>query len=350
MMLLTHDGFRGHPRQFEKKSRPDKQHKRSCGGEDRRNDRAEMGLIHPRRGVKVGSAGKEGVVRYGKKIGRVQKGTGQDDNQYGDLPRLDAPQGEIPLADKATHGWYPDDAERPEKEGRHRDGHHLPDPPHLADLLETGMGDDGAGAEEEGYLAECVHDNMDHPACHPHDTHEPSGHDNIGKLAHRRVREPRLEVILPESEERTDDDRDGYEVEQEHVERKGVHQVNAEDVKTDSQNGKNPHLDDRNRVQERADRRRSHHGGWEPRVDGHDGGLADSRDEEDEGEDQDRPSGLPREDTLIREIEGSRIPVSDDHGREKKGDGGAHEVSQVLPSREPRLSILVVGNQRVGGQ
>ncbi len=75
------------------------------------------------------------------------------------------------------------------------------DPLHLADLLETGMGDDGAGAEEERDLAECVHDNMDHPARHPHDTHEPPRHNNIGKLAHRRVREPRLEVILPEGEE-----------------------------------------------------------------------------------------------------------------------------------------------------
>ena len=86
-------------------------------------------------------------------------------------------------------------------------GMRRPMPSMLADLVNMGGGVNGSGGKEERDLRDGVRGDMERGADDRDRRESADAENDIGKLANRRVGEPAFQIVLPERDQRCDDER-----------------------------------------------------------------------------------------------------------------------------------------------
>src|ERR1700737_3784657 len=106
-------------------------------------------------------------------------------------------------------------------------------------------------------------------------------------------------------------------------------------------------------MQERADRRGSHHGGRQPAVQWHDGVLGETKQEE--GKYDKEQYGMRCQlrcwkDSALAEIEGSGHVIRQDYCGQEQYFGSTEKIDDVLASASLGLVGLLMRDERIGGQ
>ena len=140
-------------------------------------------------------------------------------------------------------------------------------------------------------------------------------HHDVGKLRDRRICKHALQVSLAQRDEACGDDRKRRRIQQPAAARHREQVVDAEDIDNDLRDREHAGLDDRNGVQQRADRCRRHHRRRQPAMHGHHGRLADAEHEQPEQQAHRWTGHLAFEDAAWREVAGAGRDVGPDDGR-----------------------------------
>ncbi len=209
---------------------------------------------------------------------------------------------------------------------------------------------DGAGAKEQGDLAEGVHRDLQSTPGDPGGIGEHCPQDHVGQLADRRIGEPRLQIVLGQRHQRGEQDGDGGDIGERRAGSAAGDQLEAEHVDHDLQDREHAGLDHRHRMQQRADRGGRHHRGRQPAVERHQGGLADAEDVEGQ-EDRQQPAAHPlRQDAARLEVEAAGQDVGQGDRQDQEAQRGAEQEAQIDPPGPARLGRAAMGDQRIGRQ
>ena len=139
---------------------------------------------------------------------------------------------------------------------------------------------DRAGAEEQGDLANGVHDDVHRGARDASGGSKHGAQHHIAKLTNGRVGQPRLEVVLAHGDEGGEGQ---GECRDPHNKVAGAglgKEVDSQYIDHDLGNGEDTGFDHSHRMQQRADGCWCNHGTWQPAVKRHQGGLADTKGEQ----------------------------------------------------------------------
>ena len=171
--------------------------------------------------------------------------------------------------------------------------------------------------------------------------------DDVGELAHGRVCEPRLEVVLGHRHQRGDQDGGAGGVHQPDAGRGLPQQVEAEDVEEHLQHREDPRLDHGHRVQQGADRGRGDHGRGQPAVKGDERRLAcpEGVEQEQAG---DGGAAVSLEDAPLGELEGAGQVPGPEQGRQQEEERGAEQDAEIDAAAAAGGRGAPVGHQRVG--
>ena len=130
-----------------------------------------------------------------------------------------------------------------------------------------------------------------------------------------------------------------------------LHRIHAEDVKHDADGGEHADLDDRDGVEQGADRRGGDHGAGEPIVEGHHGVLGEAENAAGVQGRHHPAVNIRRQDAggdVVGEVEVPLQDVDQDHGRQHQALGGAGQIGEVFPAALVAFLVLVVGDQGIG--
>ena len=132
------------------------------------------------------------------------------------------------------------------------------------------------------------------------------GHDDVRQLRDGRIGQQAFEVLLPERHDARGDDRERSGVQQPAAARLRKQEIHTEDVHDDLGDRKYTRFDDRHCMQQRTHGCRRNHGGRQPTMHGHDGGLADAKYEQPEQQADRGPLDMACEESTGYEITAAR--------------------------------------------
>ena len=118
---------------------------------------------------------------------------------------------QVELAHEQNERWDADHAEGRERERAHRDGHLAADAGQLAHILAVRPRVYGACAEDQRDLRYAVAHDVEQRSDERSGAQQRSAEHDVGEVGHGRVREPPLEVVLPQRDRRRQDYRRGGE-------------------------------------------------------------------------------------------------------------------------------------------
>ena len=130
-----------------------------------------------------------------------------------------------------------------------------------------------------------------------------------------------------------------------------AHGVRTEDEEENPERGEDPGLDHSHSVQQRADRRGSHHGRGQPTVQRHQRVLGES--EQEQSEDHEEQRGLfgnspGRQDPAALEVQGSGHVVGEDDRGDEEHFRRPQKIDDVLAGARPGLGGLLVTHEWIG--
>jgi len=264
---------------------------------------------------------------------------------------LHGPGQQLPLSHKARHGRRADHGKRSHRKGRKGKGHGAPQAAHLRNALLVRGHIDSPGAEKERNLGKGVVGNVHNAALNA--VHGKQGHaqNDVGKLAHRGIGQPRLKVVLGQRDDRGRKDGEGNKIGRGHAQVEAFHQVCAEDVEHDPRGAEHAHLHHGHSVQQGRHRRRRNHGPRQPVVQRHDavfGKAQQAADVEHRGQGIADPAVEDALVAVVGKVQIAREHVDDDHGGQHQTLGRSGQVDDILARAFIPLFVLVVGHQGVG--
>src|SRR5690606_324995 len=213
-----------------------------------------------------------------------------------------------------------------------------------------------AGAEEQRDLREGVDDDV-HPAREDRQViRQRGGQHDVGELADRRIREPQLQVVLAQREDRGDQQRRRRRVLDGLRRSVRAQRDETENVYGDLEDRKHAELDHGDGVQQRRNRRRRDHRRRQPAMERHQRRLAGAESEQRENQRQqpgrdarDELVSLPEHPALDkRQRPGQDIGPA--HRRQQKHDGRAEQYRQVRSSGGAVPLLPAVRDERVSGE
>ncbi len=181
-----------------------------------------------------------------------------------------------PLAPRTAERREADDREGRDEERDHREGHAAADAVQVAHVLLVGGDHDRARAEEEGDLADRMRRNVQARAEHAVVISERGAEHDVGELRDGRIRQPRLEVVFGERDERAHGQREGGHPHQPHRRAGAGEQIEPKHVDDDLEDGEDAGLHHGHGVEERAHGRGRDHRVGQPAVQRHERRFAAS--------------------------------------------------------------------------
>ena len=172
-------------------------------------------------------------------------------------------------------------------------------------------------------------------------------HD-VTELANGRIGQPCFQVVLGHGDEGRRQNGKGGNPDQPVCRACLGEQINAEDIDHHLQHSEHTGFHHGDRMQQRADGCRCHHGGGKPAMERHQGCLADTEHVERQQEGQEDRLYLIGEDTAFGEVERAGGYPGPDHGGKLQADGRAYQDAEIDPRAALGFFSLLVGDQRVG--
>ena len=149
-----------------------------------------------------------------------------------------------------------------------------------------------------------------------------NAHDNVGKMTHGAVGNPRLDVVLGERDQGRCDDGESRHIGCGHTQSQIMQGIQPETGEHDPAHGKGARFNHGHRVQQAGNRRGRHHSRWQSAVQRHDGCFGKACQEQDIYHNEQHRVGIGWENPFVDvpqlKVEGSAQHIGNDHGRQEK--------------------------------
>ncbi|MNZ68572.1 hypothetical protein D3C78_868420 [compost metagenome] len=209
-----------------------------------------------------------------------------------------------------------------------------------------------AGAEEQGDLHDALVDQVHQAADAADGAEQGDAEHDVGHLAHRRVGQAPLEVVLEQRAQAAPDDGDRRSERQRGEQAERLAELDAIHLVDDAGDAEGAGLDHRHRVQQRRDGRGGDHGQGQPAVQRHQRGLDAETDDQQQEDDPQLAAMLGlqgRRDAAVGELGMPQQMVQpDDAGQQQRA--ADQRVGQVDGARPQRLGVAAMDHQGKGGQ